>query len=397
VKEKYYFTFGYEFLVTAVCLFFISPYDYSMRSLIIALSAFCLLGIKLILCLIFKKHILVPVTAAVLFAAALITDMTLTTPGTFYPLLCLLLAEFFEEACGVRWFIQLSLAAAVLTAVITRPAVLCITVAVVVYAAAAFVYILMARLKSSDRQIERRSDEIRELTARMEEQRRASQSLEAVARLTERNRLAARIHDDIGHGVSGSIMLLEAALLKLKSDPEKAKEVIVTATENLRSSVDDIRGTLREERSELGQVGLAQIKSSLTKFGAEHPDIRTELRTDSTTEDIAPAIWMCIQDNLQEALTNMLKHSNGDLFSVAIAAKNKLLQVEFADNGSIGPVGSTGGIGLISMEERCAMCGGRFFTDDDADGFRIRMTFPMKHMDPATNAQDDKRVILREA
>jgi signal transduction histidine kinase len=380
VNTKYYFTFGYELLTTAVSLFLIQAYDYSMRSLIITLSIFCLLGIKLMICLIIKRRILTPITAAALFAAILISDLVLFAPTVLFPLLCLLLAEFFEDVCGIKWFIQLSLLTSVLTALVTHPSVLCIAAAIVTIAAADFIYILLSRLNSVGRQIEQRSDEIRALSLRMDEQRRASQSLEAVAKLTERNRLAARIHDDIGHGVSGSIMLLEAALLKLHSDPETAKEAIVTATENLRSSVDDIRGTLREERSERGQIGLAQIKSVLAKFGAEHPDIRTELNSDNTPEDIAPAIWLCIQDNLQEALTNMLKHSNGDLFTAGISAKNKLLQVEFADNGS-GSVreSRSGGIGLISMEERCVLCGGRFFTDTDADGFHIRMAFPIKH------------------
>jgi signal transduction histidine kinase len=416
VKEKYYFTFGYELLTAVVCLFFIQTYDYSLRSLIALLTAFCLLGAKLILCLVVRNRGVVFIVIAVVFAVTALqtaefiltgavpsgvfvngdTALSFIGYGSLFPLMCLLITEFCEEALGIKWFVQISLATGILLAFILRPPAACIAIAGVIDAAAIFVYILLSKLGTAGKQIERRSDEIRELNQRMGEQRQAAQSLEALTRLTERNRLAARIHDDVGHGVSGSILLLEAALLTLKTDPAKAEDIIVTATENLRDSVDDIRVTLREERSELKQVGLAQITATLSKFEAEHPEIRTELNSEGTLDDIPPSVWLCIHENLKEALTNLLKHSNGNRFQLDISTRNKLLQVELVDNGTLhgrkrNPSSHTiqyenspenrapaGGMGLFNMEERCALLGGRFFATKGDRGFRIKMIFPAK-------------------
>jgi signal transduction histidine kinase len=115
---------------------------------------------------------------------------------------------------------------------------------------------------------------------------------------------------------------------------------------------------------------------------------------------------------MTEALTNTLKHANADLFRVEIANKNKLLRVEFSDNGGqrhaktestvtqngermvrIGDEGvhpdpdrnpndasekAAQGIGLAGIEERCALCYGRCFFEKREDGFHITMTFPLR-------------------
>jgi signal transduction histidine kinase len=136
---------------------------------------------------------------------------------------------------------------------------------------------------------------------------------------------------------------------------------------------------------------------------------------------------------MTEALTNTLKHSNADLFRVELANKNKLLRVEFSDNGrqhratTKGTVTQNGrwhhaktegaatqsrdsnrhpddtdgmetgaafgfevglerggtsekaaqGIGLAGIEERCALCYGRCFFEKRKDGFHITMTFSL--------------------
>jgi signal transduction histidine kinase len=106
-------------------------------------------------------------------------------------------------------------------------------------------------------------------------------------------------------------------------------------------------------------------------------------------EELPPYLWACICENMTEALTNMLKHSNADLFRVEIANKNKLLRVEFSDNGKQRHARTGGteigasekavqGIGLAGIEERCALCYGRCFFEKREDGFHITMTFPLR-------------------
>jgi signal transduction histidine kinase len=259
-------------------------------------------------------------------------------------------------------------------------------------------------------------------------------STEHVSRLEERNRLAARIHDEIGHGMSGSILLLEGASSVMDSDPEKARDTIHKVTENLRDSVEEIRKVLREERSAGAEISLARIENELTAFEANHPNLKTNFVSEGDMGDVNGAVWTCVYENMIEALTNMLKHSAATLFTVSMKNSGGLLRVEFFDNGgnpgagrgnpkksesinsedggrertSIGVdrtpdnygrkrlgvdnretpnIGDAAepvqkeiktGIGLQNMEDRVALCYGRCFFRHESDGFHIIMTFPRR-------------------
>jgi signal transduction histidine kinase len=239
----------------------------------------------------------------------------------------------------------------------------------------------LAKLEQSAEGLAAQAGSLRELLG---SQRRMVKSREQISRLEERNRLAARIHDEIGHGMSGSILLLEGADLVMDKEPEKARETMRKVTENLRASVEEVRKVLREERSSGTAVSLARIADELTAFEAEQPRIRTRLDTDGDMSEVNGAIWTCVYENMTEALTNVLKHSEATLFRVSLKNRGGLLFAEFADNGEqrdrSGHDGNAAsiGIGLQNMEERAAMCYGRCFFRHESDGFHIVMTFPIK-------------------
>jgi signal transduction histidine kinase len=189
--------------------------------------------------------------------------------------------------------------------------------------------------------------------------------------------------------MSGSILLLEGADAVMDDDPATARATLRRVAENLRNSTDTIRTVLREERSAASEVNLARVRAGLTEFEASHPNIRTELVTEGDTEIVAGQIWTCVMDNMTEAMTNTLKHSNATSFKVSVTNSNKLLTVEFADNGPAKMNPADGmdrrfteeahrGIGLQNMEERCALAYGRCFFRQNSDGFRVIMTFPLK-------------------
>ncbi|MDR0518495.1 MAG: histidine kinase [Clostridiales Family XIII bacterium] len=283
-------------------------------------------------------------------------------------------------------------------------------------------------LKKRERELRRldeRGDRIENLNATIASQSRSARAMEHISKLTERNRLAARIHDEVGHGMSGSILLLEGANAIMESDPAAARDAVRRATEHLRDSTDKIRAMLRDERTESPELSLARIRSELAAFESEHPSVRTSFDVDTGTDSVAGAIWNCIRENMVEAMTNTLKHSNATRFSVTVATNRKLLRAEFADNGSAGSANGSGhrgggaaggsasgsmggggnsnangapsarpfdgarngGMGLRGMEERCALCYGRCFFRHDADGFHIVMTFPLGAIGAAE--QDD--------
>lgn len=212
-------------------------------------------------------------------------------------------------------------------------------------------------------------EELAQLHKKLADNKQFVKTLQYTTALEERNRLAARLHDKVGHGISGSIILLEASRLMMEQDLEKAKMGMDKAVKNLRDGVDDIRKALREERPVLGELGINEIRSTLEEFQVNY-SIPATLKQEGNMDLIPVAIWQCIHDNLEEALTNFLKHSNGTEFRLSLQVFHKIIKVEYVDNGK-----NTGklvkGLGLESIEERTIQCGGRCFFEKSAGEFRI--------------------------
>lgn len=198
-------------------------------------------------------------------------------------------------------------------------------------------------------------------------------SIKQQTALQERKRIAERMHDDVGHGISGSIIMLEASLLLMKTDTAKAEQGIKTATDNLRKGVDNIRMALREERPEKLFIGISNINSMLKEFELAY-NTHTKLTSTGNLENITSQIWQCVFDNLNEALTNMLKHSSGNEFCVDINVLNKMLKIQFSDNGECtGEIKKS--IGLEAIEERTLKCGGKCLFTAGQNGFSMIFLF----------------------
>jgi signal transduction histidine kinase len=227
-----------------------------------------------------------------------------------------------------------------------------------------------------------KDERINALQARLASQRETISAIERQSRRAERNRLAARIHDRVGHGITGSVFMLEAARLQLDTDVSSARASIEKATENLRETVDEIRRELRDERRADEQASLARVAAELDAFSHEHPAIACELETSDALDTLSQAIWLCVYESLRETLTNLLRHSNASRFRVFISCRDHLGYVEFSDNGSTAQGDEQDlverGIGLAAIQERAILAGGRAFFSLSPLGFTTKLTFPLK-------------------
>lgn len=202
-----------------------------------------------------------------------------------------------------------------------------------------------------------------------------TKTVKETAALEERSRFSVRIHDQLGHGISGSILLLEAAKLNIRTSPEQAEKCIETATENLRSGVDSIRMSLRQERPDIKSIGIAEIKEILDKTKAEY-NIETSLDIEGDANAIPFTVWKCIKDNLTECVTNTLKHSNGNEFSLKLSVMNKAVRAEYYDNGKCSGK-FVKGMGLTAIEERTEQANGKCLFLQREDGFHTVNIFKL--------------------
>lgn len=181
----------------------------------------------------------------------------------------------------------------------------------------------------------------------------------ANVRLGERLNLAHDLHDGLGGTLVSSIATLEHAPERVP--PARFLAILKELRDDLRIVVDAASVHQRPEASLADLV--APLRHRLTLlFESQHVACRWNL---SGLEDcrIAPAESLEVLRILQEALTNVLKHSRATRVDVAIACGEPRLRLVVSDDGigfdpSAPP--QSAGAGLRSMQRRAQRLGGGF-------------------------------------
>lgn len=190
-----------------------------------------------------------------------------------------------------------------------------------------------------------------------------------LATVTERNRIARDIHDNVGHLLSRSILQI-GALLAINKD-EATKENLRLVKDTLSEAMDSIRTSVHDlhEQSIDLQTEMQKLIDGF-KFCAIKFDYELETNLDKS-------IKHCFIAVTKEALSNVIKHSNATSVIVAVREHPALYQLIIQDNGSFNSYNSENGIGLKNIADRVAAVGGNINIGIET-GFRIFISVPKK-------------------
>ena len=219
-------------------------------------------------------------------------------------------------------------------------------------------------------------DSIDDLSARLSAGTEYEAQLRYLSQIEERNTLAQKIHDEVGHTLAGSIIQLEAVGLIMEKDAAKAGEMVRNVTENLKKGMESIRSTLRAIKPASEQLGINRLKLILEEFTLNNR-IETEFSYEGRLDAITHMQWSILTDNMREALTNSLKHSSASAVRVKIEVMNKVIKMEVKDNGR-GEAAIKKGMGIAGMEERTGAAGGKLIIDG-SDGFSVITLLPVEN------------------
>jgi len=241
------------------------------------------------------------------------------------------------------------------------------------------VYALSYRLYSGFEVLKQERDLLKEkndaLYKKLDMEAEYENQIKYLTQLEERNALAQKIHDKVGHTIAGSLVQLQAASLLLDRDREKAREILGNTLKHLKEGMEDIRSTLRSIKPAQEQLGLGRLKAMLDEFSLRNP-IRTELSCKGSIDVITHAQWRIIIENTKEALTNTLKYASASAVTVSIEVMNRLIRSEVRDNG-IGGSPVKKGLGIRGMEERTENAGGQLIIDGSR-GFSVITLLPVR-------------------
>lgn len=202
------------------------------------------------------------------------------------------------------------------------------------------------------------------------------QQSEYMNRLDERNRLTQEIHDKLGHFMTGAFLQMQATKRLIHTDKKQALHALENAIQISKEGFAQIRNILKNTKPQLQQLGIHRIRFMLEEFRTHH-GIKTHFYHHGNIEVITPLQWKVIDENMTEALTNIMKHAEATEVSLTITVLNKLIKVEIKDNGK-GVDAMKKGIGIMGMEERISTVDGQVIVDG-SNGFSVTMLMPISH------------------
>ncbi|WP_114010500.1 cache domain-containing protein [Cohaesibacter intestini] len=180
----------------------------------------------------------------------------------------------------------------------------------------------------------------------------------------ERKRVSHDLHDGINQLLVSVRHRVELAREQL-GDPVKAKQLLTKSMAILDTSIADVRRMSKAlHPSALDNIGLAVAVRELAKDFEESTRITTRVKTDPIGDRIEETAKIAIYRVLQEALTNIARHSKASHVDISLTIDDTLNKVtlQIADNG-IGlknpdQVPHPDGLGLRNMAERMESHGG---------------------------------------
>lgn len=197
------------------------------------------------------------------------------------------------------------------------------------------------------------------------------------ATLKERNRIAREIHDNVGHVLSRSILLLGA--VKTVNKEERLNPLLANLDDSLNSAMNSIRSSVHDLHDE--SINLKEVVQNLIdEFTFCPVDFQYDLE-----QDVPKDVKYCFISITKEALSNVIKHSNASRVSITMREHPALYQLRIGDNGTRLPHSLSGneasgkhfdsGIGLVNMQDRVHALRGSFQVSADC-GFQIFITIP---------------------
>ncbi len=186
------------------------------------------------------------------------------------------------------------------------------------------------------------------------------------ATLSERNRIAREIHDNVGHMLTRSI-LQTGALKVINRDPE-LEEPLDTLKDTLNTAMTSIRTSVHDLHDES-----IDLQSVLQEIASSAPEVSIHLEYD-VDEDLPREIKYAFISIVKEAVNNIHKHSSGDSGKITVREHPGFYLLQIRDNGTPDKLPpKTDGIGLSGIRDRVHSLGGTMRIDT-AHGFLLNIS-----------------------
>jgi signal transduction histidine kinase len=217
---------------------------------------------------------------------------------------------------------------------------------------------------------------------RIARERQERQEAERRRVAEERMRIARELHDVLAHSISLINVQAGVALALMDERPEQARTALTTIKAASKEALGEVRqvlGALRApgEAPRSPAPGLDRLPELAEQATAAGLTAQVEVSGDPVP--LPPGADLAAFRIVQEALTNVVRHSGARTARVRLSYLPDLLDLRVDDDGPAVTGGDTGGgNGLVGMRERAAALGGTAEAGPrPGGGFRVHARLPL--------------------
>ncbi len=198
----------------------------------------------------------------------------------------------------------------------------------------------------------------------------------------ERGRIARELHDDISQRMAFlqiGLEQLKRSVPTLTSTDRKQLRNLTDVASEMSTILHSMSHQLHPARLDL--QGLVPAMASFCREFSNQQRLQVMFLHHDVPEQIPKEVALCLFRIVQEALRNIVKHTNSSDAKVELSAHDEGIDLCISDPGAgFNPecVHAKGGLGLVSMRERVRLIGGQLAIESQAaDGTRIRVRVPL--------------------
>jgi signal transduction histidine kinase len=233
-----------------------------------------------------------------------------------------------------------------------------------------------------------------ERTKTMEKLRKSENELRTLstkllsAQEKERRHVAQELHDSIGASLTGIKFALEQKLANME------RKNGMTGGISLEQIISLVRGTIEEiqrissnlRSAALDDMGiLATIRTVCREFEEIRAGVQVKSRIKVREEDVPEPLKVVIYRVLQEAMNNVMKHSDATNVRLCLERIDGKLEFTIEDNGKgfdaaevMADGNLSSGLGLAGMKERTELSNGSFeIVSRNGGGTVIQASWPL--------------------
>ena len=196
----------------------------------------------------------------------------------------------------------------------------------------------------------------------------------------ERQRLGRELHTGVGQGLAAIRLQLEVIAAELPSPPDAVAQALANISTLAADTMEQARSLSRRlHPPEWQRLSLESAIRQLWEISGVPQRFAASLRVDPLPWEPQLEVKILTYRALQEALSNLVRHSEATRIDVALEVRDGELVLSIRDNG-VGfnaaamfsaPASVASGIGLRSIRETAQELGGRLEVESGAHGTKL--------------------------